>query len=308
MKTLKFFIAGFFLLGFSACENRLQPDFSEDYKQTPSGLYYKIYTQSNREKVIMGDILFCVFKMYWCDERVETNLPDSTILSTLELSRFSGDIIEGLLMMKVGDSASFLIPADSVIKHWSLDKSYEHHLCDYLKIIVRIDSLLPFDPIAHQEQITADSIAETKHQFQISDEIRQLRNHVRKKNISAEPNSDGVYVVILRKGNGAAISKGKIAVFDFTFRSLTGTVLDSSDEDISYEAGIAFPQRHYKPQEIKIGENQWMIALDNALIGQTVGSKLRLFMPSGAVFGNSGNRFVDEFTSVVLDVDLLEIK
>jgi FKBP-type peptidyl-prolyl cis-trans isomerase len=307
MKTIV--IIGLILLSFSACKNRSfnERAFFRGYEQTPSGLYYKFYTQSDREKVQLGDLLFCVMKLYWCDERAEGR-PDSIIFGPLQPPQFSGDLVEGLLMMRVGDSASFIIPADSVIKHWGIHKGFEQHLCDYLKIIVRIDRLLPFDSVAYREQIEADSIAKAEFENQISDEHLQLRNHVRRRHASAEPNSDGVYVVVLRKGSGTPIAKGKVAVFDYTARLLDGTIWDSSCENIAGDAGVAFPQRHYKPQEITIGEKQWMKGLDNALIGQTVGSQLRLFMPSEAVFGHVGNRFVGELQSIILDIDLLKTR
>jgi len=311
MKTLNIFIVGMVLLSFAACKNRnFDQTFFKGYSRTDSGLYYKFHIHGDKEKTALNDRLFCVMKMYWCDERIiQLGVPDS-IIHELKSPRFLGDLSEGLLMMRVGDSASFIIPADSVLKHWgnAYHKGFEHHLCEYLRITVRLDSLQPFDSAMYLHQIQIDSIVRSDFETQIFKEHQQLRNFVRGRNISVEPNSDGVYVVVLRKGTGVPVTKGKIAVFDYTGRMLDGRIWDSSDEEISYHAGIAFPQRHYKPQEIRIGENQWMLALDNALVGQTVGSKLRLFMPSGAVFGHEGTYFAAKFQPVILEIDLLDVK
>jgi FKBP-type peptidyl-prolyl cis-trans isomerase len=290
------------------CQNRSEDRMFKGYKQTPSGLYYQFHKQGGGEQVQINDELFSVVRMYWCDEFIDMERTDSIILGPLEPPRFSGDLVEGLLMMRVGDSASFLIPADSVVKHWNYDKGFEHHLCDYLRVTVRVDIRHPFDTAVYLQQLEIDSVRNTELQNTISEEHIKLKNHVRRKHPNAEPNSDGVYVVILRKGKGTPVSKGKTAVFEYTARLLDGTIWDSSDEEISYQAGIIFPQRIYKPQEILIGENQWFVGLDNALIGQTVGSSLRLFMPSDAVFGHKGNRFVSEFQSTILEIDLLEVK
>jgi FKBP-type peptidyl-prolyl cis-trans isomerase len=307
MKTFKFLILGLLLLSFSACRNNSVDNFLDGYEKTPSGLYYKIYAQSDREKTKMGDMLYGQFWQYWCDSLIRVS--DTMIMiGSIEEPLFVGDITEGFLMMRAGDSASFILNADSIVKYWGIPKDPHFHLCDYFKMTVRITGLQPFDSTVIWKKNYDDSVTQVKIQTLLSDEQIQLQAHLRKKNISATPNNDGVYVVVLKKGNGAKVVAGKTAVFDYTGRLLDGTIWDSSDEEIAGDAGVAFPQRHYKPQEIKIGEKRWMKGLDNALIGHTVGSKLRLFMPSETVFGPLGNAFVDEFQSIILDVDLLDVK
>jgi FKBP-type peptidyl-prolyl cis-trans isomerase len=142
----------------------------------------------------------------------------------------------------------------------------------------------------------------------LSEEIEALRAYVQRHHPSLIPNSDGVYTVVLEKGQGEVVSEGRVAVFDFTARLMDGTIWESSIEDTAYFAGIILAQRPYRPQELRIGENRWMLGLDRALIGHAVGSRLRLFLPSTAVFGRSTNSFIHNFQSVILDVDLLEIK
>jgi FKBP-type peptidyl-prolyl cis-trans isomerase len=307
MKKTNCFVIGFVLLSFLVGKLHSNPSFLGGFNRTESGLYYKIHSQGNKEQINLGDLLFSIVNLYWCDEPLERGflMSDSVILGPLGPPMFPGDFAEGLLMMNVGGHATFVLPADSAVKYWELYKGPEFNNCDWFKVDVYVEMTEPFDSVAYLQQREADSIF--FHQS-ILNEIQVLQNYVQHHHPSLEPNNDGVYVVVLEKGSGKPVLEGKTVVFDFTARLLDGSVWDSSDEDISYDAGIAFSQRIYKPQELVMGQNQWMISLDNVLVGQTVGSKLRLFMPSGAVFGPYETVFFGEFQSVILDIDLLDVK
>jgi FKBP-type peptidyl-prolyl cis-trans isomerase len=307
MNTIKLTILGFALLSFAACQSKSSDEFA-GYEQTESGLYYKFHKKTNREKILMDDFLYGQYWQYWCDSLISQSDTNSRI-GLVEEALFSGDITEGFLMMRVGDSVTFILNADSVVKYWGFRKDPYFHLCDCFKMTVHVTRLAPpQDDIGRFMMERKDSIFNVKMESGTTGEETRLQNYLRKNKITVAPNSDGVYVIVLQRGTGAKVAEGKIAEFDWTGRLIDGTVWDSSDEDIAGDAGVAFPQRFYEPMKIKIGEKQWMLGLDNALIDQTVGSKLRIILPSNMVFGYQGNAFVDEFQSVVLDVDLISVK
>lgn len=304
MKLLKIFICGLFLLSFVGCQTETSE--LEGFQQTSSGLFYKIHRKGHNEKdppLNIGDYIFGHLWQYWGDSLIV----DHPFEMFIEQPLFSGDLPDGLLLLNIGDSATILMNADSIERHWNVKKPAEFFFCDYFKTTIRIDGVRKksfFDTLELQKQILQDSVV----QVSIPKEIRDLQNYLKRNNITVQPNSDGVYVVVLKPGTGTKVTEGKTAVFDYTGRLINGVIWDSSNEDIAGEAGVAFPQRAYEPKQIKIGEKQWMNGLDNALIGQAAGAKLKIILPSNMVFGHLGNAFVDEFKSVVLDIDLIDVK
>ncbi|MCF8388203.1 MAG: hypothetical protein K9G47_09980 [Bacteroidales bacterium] len=94
----------------SACNSQ-----DQGYETTDSGLKYKFYVENNAPKPAIGDIV--TLQMTYGKE-------DSVLFSTdvtkehnarfpLRESQFQGDIFEGIGMMSIGDSARFVISADS---------------------------------------------------------------------------------------------------------------------------------------------------------------------------------------------------
>ncbi len=304
MNASHFFILGIFLSSLSACQNSTVSEV-EGFEQTPSGLYYKMHKkgQGINPPFQIGDELSGHFWQYWGDVLIQ----ESPLAAMIEEPLFKGDISDGFLMLNIGDSITFALPADSVVKFWGIQRPTEFFLCDYFKMTVRIDNVIKkafFDSLEIQKQAEQDLVIEVSK----PGELKRLQAYIEKNNITEKPNNDGVYVIVRKKGRGEKVAPGKTVVFDWTGRLLNGVVWDSSNEDIAGDAGVAFPQRAYEPKQLKIGENQWMIGLDNALLGQTAGSKLRIILPSNMVFGYLGNAFVDEFQSVILDIELLEVK
>ena len=85
------------------------------YKKTDSGLYYKFYVKSgDTAKPKVNDIL----KLYMSYGTKDSLLMDGKEEFLLQLTnpQFKGDINEALAMMSKGDSASFIMPADSFFK------------------------------------------------------------------------------------------------------------------------------------------------------------------------------------------------
>jgi len=328
------------ILTFVSCQNQPpRSEFLNNYNRADSGLYYQFHTRSHSgETVQVGNAIFAVVNFYWCDERIVTEQMDVSTLWLVDPPLFEGDLSDAFLMMDVGDSASFVLPADRVVIHWGIQRSHLQHLCDYFRITVRVDSIdhtfegfeydyLDYDDFFEEfceevrevmrefereearRRFVEDSIAEAGRQALFVEETRLIQEFLRQNRISAEVNSDGVFVEVVQQGRGRQrVREGRAVIFDYTVRSLTGQVFDSSCEEIAYYGGVITPWRHYQPQEIIAGERRWIPGLDNALIGQRVGTKLRVFIPS-RLFATHGNiRLTAGYQPVVIDIEILEVR
>ncbi len=231
-----------------SCNSNAYDEFS-DYEKTPSGLYYKFHKQSAREKLQSGDAIYGQYWQYWCDSLFFQS--DTMVeIGKIDLSLFSGDIIEGFLMMRVEDSASFILNADSVVKHWGIKKDPYFHLCDCLKMTVHVKGIgVPQDELGKMMMAHKDSVQKAKVDSGSSAELNNLKRYIAQKKISVQPNDDGVYVIVQKKGTGAKITEDRIVAFDYIGRLLNNVIWDSSIEEVAGDAGVAFPQRAYEPKK-----------------------------------------------------------
>ena len=136
MKKINLIVLMFvaFALTFSSCS-----DFP-GYKKNNNGLYYKFYKQNkDAQKPEVGDVLTVemTYKIKGNKKEKDSVLfssKDAQSASKLMLVKpvYKGDISEGLAMLAVGDSASFIIRADSFfVKNVvvSKDKSFSWNVC-----------------------------------------------------------------------------------------------------------------------------------------------------------------------------------
>ncbi|MCL2413298.1 MAG: FKBP-type peptidyl-prolyl cis-trans isomerase [Bacteroidales bacterium] len=314
---IQLFILGLVWLGLTSCQNQPpRPGFFDGYQRTESGLYYQFHTQNyTGENVQIGDVVLAVVDFYWCENRFVTDEMDLFTYWQVDPPRFSGDLAEAFSMMRVGDSASFILPADSVDKHWGIFRGYLNHFCDYFRVTIRIDSIIPYEPcecpfrLAFERQQAEEEEARRAEVLILSSmEQQMLQSHIRRNNITVQPNSDGVFVEVLERGRGRRIRDGNVVVFDYVAWSIDGTILDASCEEIAHYAGVILLWRDYQPKQITVGAREWMVGIDNALRGQRAGSKLRLHMPSSANLGPRGGVFVSTFEPVILEIDILEVR
>jgi len=254
------------LLSLVACRNsneffRENKAALEGYQKSPSGFYYKFYVHGDGDSVRINDDVYGTYWKAWCDSVVEQALTDFEILGTALLRNSFTEIF---LMLRVGDSVSFVFPSE-MLPNKNDHKPPYFHLCNRIKLTMHIKATKP-----NVEAIRNDFFI----QNYIDTERKRLADYALRHNISVLPNSDGVYVVVKEKGKGKVISIGDVVSFQAVSYSLEHpTDLLTSWNEL--EAPTVY--------QLKIGQKAWFSGVDQALVGQTKGSKLRLIMPAGAV-------------------------
>ncbi|MGI8893660.1 MAG: FKBP-type peptidyl-prolyl cis-trans isomerase, partial [Bacteroidia bacterium] len=101
----------------TSCDN------NDDFKTTSSGLKYKIHRQSDGSKAQVGELLD--LELVCTDEKDSVVFDSRKVKSTIKLNlsepTFVGGMEEGFAMLSEGDSATFIIPADSFYEKTSLE-------------------------------------------------------------------------------------------------------------------------------------------------------------------------------------------
>ena len=264
-----------------ACNNK------KNWQQTDSGLHYIIYDDKEGRKAQVGDglQLHLIYK-----DGADSILFDSKMLGNafiIELTEppFNGSLEEGFAMLGEGDSAAFLVSADSVYKnvfHQALPKLMAAGT--KLRIDVRLNKVLtPTEYKTYMRQ---------QEQPLVVDETELIKKYLADNQLSAIPDSSGLYFISFVEGTGKQPQAGNPVEVSYLVRSLNGEVFDSSDK--GYKAVI--------------GDTAMVKGWNYGLLKMKEGGKARFILPSKLAYGEAGNGKIPERTPLVFDVDLIKVK
>jgi FKBP-type peptidyl-prolyl cis-trans isomerase len=264
------------------------------YKQTDSGLYYKFYTvNEDGQKPVEGDVL-TVMMMYRTEDSVLFNskdLPDA-FRFPLDPPGFKGDIFEGLAMMHVGDSATFIIPADSLKRYGNLPPLDTATMLYFDVKLLSIQAKADFEK--DQEKLKQQELEEQEKMK--AQEAEDIAKFIKDKNIRVKPSASGLYYIPEKNGNGTKALTGKVVEVHYTAEFLNGQKLfsshDEGGESINFQLGKGF--------EIP--------AIEEALQNMKAGGRARLVVPSELAYGQKGIKdMVPPYSPLVFNLELLSV-
>lgn len=259
------------------------------YMQTENGLKYKMIVTRKANRPVLGDrmVLHLSYENSAGQEIYNSSVLGDDFVLELTPPSFKGGIEEGFSMMGEGDSAHFLLPADSVFA-----KTFNIPLPDGLKsgeqllFKVRLKSVLPAQEHKKRMKAVADSVA-------LSDAIA-MNTYIQRNNISAHPVRDGVYFIIFEEGKGDMPRAGDSVEVSYTATFLDGSVFDASSKDGDHLRYI-------------LGDGLRLKAWDEAISSLRPGGACRLVLSSAEAFGTRGYGPVPPNTPVVYNIRLLRV-
>ncbi|TSA24516.1 MAG: hypothetical protein D4R67_11675 [Bacteroidetes bacterium] len=253
------------------------------FDKTKSGLYFKIYHVSNDTvKAKTGDFI-AVDMRYKTDQ--DSVLYDSKTMTggqpirfKLPPSDFQGDVYEGIRMMSPGDSAEFLIHADSLFTiTFKLPKRPEFiDSNSYIRFFVNLHS------------------AESLESMQ-SREVEVRNQYLETNGITTEPLASGLYFIETDPGSGRKVDSGYLVTYHFNL-----SLADGSKVFSSYERGQPLQMTYGKPFDTP--------GFDLGIGMMKKGGKAKLIVPSDLAFGAAGRgAIVPPFSTLVYDVEVIDV-
>ena len=126
------------------------------YKKTANGLLYKFDTVNvDSLQVQKGDLLVGELVFRFEDDTIfdNTGKPDR-IIQAMEQPLYNGDVQEGLLMMHVGDKATFKVPADSVARYMQpnqMPQNYQSGKRQFFYYEITLNDIVTKDELAQEQ-------------------------------------------------------------------------------------------------------------------------------------------------------------
>lgn len=259
-----------------------------DFKETESGMLYKIHHSSGKTKANIDDYVTVEMSYYTNEDSLLFDSKGQTFPLRIEKPVFPGDINDAMTLLGKGDSATFVIRADSfLIKNAKLNK---------LPAFVTKDSKIIFHVKLHEIQTLEELQAEEQRKIKMAknQEAQKILDYVDQNNIGVSPDESGLYFILIKKGDGRLAKSGDKVTVHYTGRFLDGTKFDSS-----YDRN--------KPVEFDLGQGQVIQAWDIGVAKMHKGDEATFIIPSHLGYG-SGRGEIPPFTPLLFEVKLIDIK
>ena len=259
------------------------------YKKTDTGLYYKFHEKSgDTAKPRLQDIMKMKLSYGTQDSLIMDGKQDFSL--PLFKSLFKGDIYEGLAMMSKGDSATFIIHADSFFT-----KIVNGPRPDF----VDSNGVLYFNVrmIEFMSQEEMQKRQEEENALKQKKEEEDLAAWVAANNITAQPEESGLIYIETLKGKGKKPAEGKKVKVHYTGKLLDGTKFDSS-----------FDHPDQKPLEFTVGTRSIIQGFEEGILKMQVGGKAQLIIPSKLAYGPRQSGPIPAFATLIFDIELVEVE
>ena len=251
-----------------------------------------MHSENKGPKPKTGDILNMAMTYYTQTDSMLFNtskINDTLFQVMLVEPSFKGAVEEGFAMMSAGDSATFIVSADSVF-----EKTFHEKLPDYIKK----GSTLRFEVKLKDFKTKEAYDAEKKMKSDVAMQAEQSKidEYVKANNITVQPTGSGLYFVETEAGKGKPAEAGKTVTVNYTGKFMDGKVFDTS---------VGKP----KPFEFPVGQGQVIPGWDEAIGMMKEGGKATLVVPSKLAYGAQGaGGIIPPYTPLVFEVELISVK
>lgn len=277
------------VLFMTSCDNS-HPGF----KKNENGIYYQVVSHDDNAKVITADsgMFYRLTMSYGTLDSLIFDAKESN--ETFDLpyteSVYKGDINEGLSLLANGDSAIFIIKADSFF----LKTARTPEVPEIFKENNDLYFWVNIKDIVSAEELDAKMQEELAQRKGL--ELADLALYLSKNYPDAQPTESGMFIIKNKNGKGKIPKDGDIMSFDFSVSLVNGESLYDSKQ-----AG--------RPMEIEKGKPFDTEGFSEGLNTLRVGDEALFIVPSKLAFKEQGRPgIIKPYTSLVYGVTLNGVK
>lgn len=218
-----------------------------------------------------------------------------------------GDVMNGILKMKVGDSSIFRIRLDTLAARAKQPKPEWAKKDAYIFWEVKLVNIKDKKEVeaeqkkqqAEMEKMRAEAGERAKAQAITDDKL--IQDYLKAKGITnAKKTASGLYYVIHQAGTGPNAAAGQKVTVNYTGQNLTGEKFDSNVDP-------AF--NHVEPFKFDLGNHSVIAGWDEGVALLNKGSKATLYIPSGMAYGpNARGPQIPANAILIFDIELLDFQ
>jgi FKBP-type peptidyl-prolyl cis-trans isomerase FkpA len=274
------------------------------FKTLPNGLKFKSIQETKGTLPAEGDQMKLKFSYFlvrpgkadsliFSSERNGNNAPVSVGCMK---PTYQGDLMEGLALMAKGDSAHFMMRADSFLLKSAGMRSLPENVGkdDQILFCARMIDLVPkaiFEEMRRKE--TEKQAAEMSAKS--AAEKGKRDEYLQKNNITQSPSASGLIVVMSQEGSGSKPQTGQKVTVHYT-----GYLTDGTKFDSSVDRG--------EPFSFTLGMGQVIKGWDEGIAMLSPGAKAKLIIPSSIGYGGRNMGSIPPFSTLIFDVELIKFE
>jgi FKBP-type peptidyl-prolyl cis-trans isomerase len=270
---------------------------------TGKGAFYQLFTNNTGEKIKLNDVITFNFIQKTDKDSIlySTYKAGKPVQAQIQPSQNVGDLMDVFPLLTVKDSALVKVPTDSVFKGHEESRPPFFPKGSYLTFILKIEKV----------QSLNDAIAEKKAEGQkLKDaETAAAGSYITSHKLTPVTTASGLKYMITRPSVKRKPLAGDTVLVNYTGRTLSGKVFDSSVETEAKGAGLDQPGRKYEPISVVLGQGQVIPGWDEGLLLLNEGSKATLIVPSSLAYGDRGaGEDIAPYSTLLFDVELVKVK
>lgn len=257
-------------------------------KDKESGIYYKFYVQ-NKDSVQAqtGDVVSMMYQLALKDSILVSFIP---IEELVQESLYKGDVYDAIRMMHLGDSATFILDADTFFHYMGGENPFD---TKELYFTFKMTNLMPKAEVDALMQAQEEQYKAYVEKYRVAEDSL-MQKYIADNKIKVAPTATGLYFIPKKAGKGAQAAIGqKVAVH------YVGTLLDGTEFDNSIKRG--------EPIEFILGQGNVIPGWDEGIAMMKVGEKATLLIPSKLAYGENGNQVIPPYSPLVFDVELVKV-
>lgn len=283
IKHFLFFLAAAII--FSSCSKKYP-----GFEKANNGVYYQIHFQGNDSLTPKkGD---------WVTVLMNYGLKDTTFFKSSMLKEplvfpmiepmFEGDLYAGLSLMGIGDSMTFVVVADSFFYKTAMEKILPPGIQPGSPMYydVKLLNLISNDEYIAEKEKEKDILRQKEKEI--------LAKYIQSQKITEAPLESGLYFIPLAKGYGRVADTGEMCQIYIKVSTLAGKIL--------------YDNFNKEPMDVEFGKEFDTQGLMEGIGLLHQGEKAKLIVPSSIGVGETGWEGVAPFTTVIYEVQLLQIK
>ena len=283
------------------------------FNKAASGLYFRFAEQSDTGKPVMpGDQVTVSLRMYTKDTVFLETGRDSLLSDQIILEEpvYPGDVYDALMMMKTGDSATFILRGNDLFLTFFRVQDLPPFVNDSADVFmdVRLKSRLP------QAEVDKNRAAMTEESNQMLEAMRQseparIAEFLAAGQLKATPRPSGLYYIETRHGHGKKVENGSEVTLNYVARLITGKIIETSIREEAIKSGIFDSLFEYTPFTFIMGDKSTVAGWEEGISYMRKGGKAVLVVPSSLAYGEEGlEDLVPPYSPVVYEIEILDVK